>query len=81
MVIVFGPRSKGLSAVDRVRKLQWVLWRACVIGVSACQALGSCSVRGPDRALEDGFVEGRGRMIEDGKIEICWAIKGSSSEL
>jgi hypothetical protein len=38
-------------------------------------------VRGPDSALEDDFIEGRCRMIEDGKMEISRAIKGSSSEL
>ena len=60
MVIVFGPRSEGLFAVDRVRKVAMGIV-ACLrlMGVSACQA------------LEDGFVEGRRHMIEDGKMQIC----------
>jgi len=56
-------RSEGLFAVDRVGKV--------AMGIVACLALWPCSVRGPDRAIEDGFVEGRRHMIEDGKMEIC----------
>jgi hypothetical protein len=41
------------------------------MGIVACLALWPCSVRGPDRAIEEGFVEGRRHMIEDGKMEIC----------
>jgi hypothetical protein len=79
MVIVFGPRSEGFFAVDRVGKVAMGIV-ACLrlMGMSARQALWPCPVRGPDRALEDGFVEGRRRMIEDRKMEICRSIKDSS---
>jgi hypothetical protein len=72
MVIFFGPRYEGLFAVDRVGKVAMGIV-ACLrlMGVSACPALWPCSVSGPDRALEGGFVEGRRHMIEDGKMEIC----------
>ena len=55
-----------------------VVARSRLMGVSACQARFG-HVRGDlDGALEDGFVEGRSRMIEDGKMEIWRSIKGSS---
>jgi hypothetical protein len=79
MVIVFGLGLKVfLLSTGEGKVVMGIVARSRLIGVSACQALWPCPVRGPDRALEDGFVEGRRRMIEDGKMEICRSIKGSS---